>query len=441
MRSLAYRLSLRFAGVFAMLLFGVVAITSIIILAGANKTAQAQMAAAEADIHQLSQLYAASGRPLSAAAPGIVQSVSSHQIRVAIYDPNGKLLSGDGSLSARPTPRFFDHIEIPGSGSADVALASTPGQGIVGYWVLMFILGGIGLLVAWLVGRHLATQSLRPVSDVTGALSKLAEGDFSRRTFVMEERSEVGSLTSAFNGAVDKVASVFAQRDATEARMRQFIADAGHELRTPLTVMMGYVDVLRRGAVREEQLALRILETMGDEGGRMRSLIDKLLTLARLEDVEAVEQHHPVDLSSLISDVVESTRKASPDRILTWTAAPGITVTADESELRSAIVNVVDNALKYAPSSPVDVSVRAVGSSIEISVSDSGPGMTAQERARAFDRFYRGENRADATGAGLGLAIVKRTVERAGGTVDLESAPESGTRVTIRMPASVEASV
>lgn len=436
MKSLATRLSLRFAGVFAMLLFGVVAITSIIILAGANKTVQGQMAAAEADIHQLSQLYAASGRSLSAAAPGIVQSVSSHQVRIAIYDRDGKLLSGDGSLSSQPTPRYFDRIELPGGGSAAVAPAANPGQGILGYWVLMFVLSGIGLLVAWLVGRNLATQSLRPVSDVTGALSKVAAGDFSRRTFVMEERSEVGSLTTAFNEAVDKVASVFAQRDATEARMRQFIADAGHELRTPLTVMMGYVDVLRRGAVREEQLAVRILETMGDEGSRMRSLIDKLLTLARLEDVDAGEQPRTLDLSSIISDVVESMRKASPDRILTWTAAPGITVTADESELRSAIVNVIDNALKYAPASPVDVSVRAEGRSVEISVTDSGPGMTAQERTRAFDRFYRGENRADTTGAGLGLAIVKRTVERAGGTVNLESAPGSGTRVTIHLPAS-----
>jgi len=434
MKSLATRLSLRFAGVFAMLLFGVVAITSIIILAGANKTVQGQMAAAEADIHQLAQLYAASGRPLSAAAPGIVQSVSAHQMRIAIYDRDGKLLAGDGSLSAQPTPRYFDRIELPG-GWAAVAPASNPGQGIVGYWLLMFILGGISLIVSWLVGRHLATQSLRPVADVTGALSKLAEGDFSRRTFVMEERREVGSLTSAFNDAVDKVASVFAQRDATESRMRQFIADAGHELRTPLTVMMGYVDVLRRGAVREEQLAGRILETMNDEGGRMRSLIDKLLTLARLEDMETVEQR-PLDLSVVVADVVESMRKASPGRILTWTAAPGVTVTADESELRSAIVNLVDNALKYAPASPVDVSVRAEGPFVEIAVSDSGPGMTAHERARAFDRFSRGENRADTTGAGLGLAIVKRIVERAGGTVELESAPGSGTRVVIRMPAS-----
>jgi len=437
MKSLATRLSLRFAGVFAMLLFGVVAITSIVILSGANKTVEGQMAAAEADIHQLAQLYAASGKPLSAAAPGIVQSVSSHQIRIAVYDRDGRLLSGDGSLSSQATPRYFDRIELPGGGSAAIAPAPNPGQGILGYWLLMFILGGIGVLVSWLVGRHLATQSLRPVSDVTGALSKLAEGDFSRRTFVMEERREVGSLTSAFNDAVDKVASVFAQRDATEARMRQFIADAGHELRTPLTVMMGYVDVMRRGAVREEQLAGRILDTMNDEGGRMRSLIDKLLTLARLEDMDGGAQPGPLDLSSIISDVVESMRKASPGRILTWTAAPGVTVTADESELRSAIVNLVDNALKYAPSSPVDVSVRAEGRSVEIAVSDSGPGMTAQERARAFDRFFRGENRADTTGAGLGLSIVKRIVERAGGTVEIESAPGSGTRVTLRMPASV----
>jgi two-component system, OmpR family, sensor kinase len=433
MKALATRLSLRFAGVFAMLLFGVVAFTSLIIVADANKTAQQRMASAEADVAQLSRLYAATGRSLAAAAPGIVQSVSAHQVRIAVFDESGKLLEGDGSLTTQPKPRYFDRIEVPG-GSVAVAPAGDVGQGLLGYWILMVFLGGIGLIVAWFVGRHLASQSLRPVADVTGALTKLADGDFSRRTFVMEERSEVGSLTHAFNAAVDKVSSVFSQRDATEARMRQFIADAGHELRTPLTVMMGYVDVLRRGAVREEQLALKVLETMSDEGGRMRSLIDKLLTLARMEDV-APPDNRPIDLANLISDVVDSLRKATPDRVITWTAAPGIHILGDESEFRAALVNLVDNAIKYAPDSPVDVSARSADSTVDVTVSDTGPGMSAQERAQAFDRFYRGENRGDETGAGLGLAIVKRTVERAGGSVDLESAPNAGTRVTIRMPA------
>src|SRR5262249_42938290 len=158
------------------------------------------------------------------------------QIRVAIFDSGGKLLAGDGSLTSVPKPPYYDRIDVQG-GSIAVAPTGNVGQGLLAYWILMIVLGGIGLLVAWLIGRYLASQSLRPVADVTSALSKLSDGDFSRRTFIMEERSEVGSLASAFNAAVDKVASVFTARDATESRMRQFIADAGHELRTPLTVM------------------------------------------------------------------------------------------------------------------------------------------------------------------------------------------------------------
>ena len=436
MRSLATRLSLRFAGVFAMLLFGVVAFTSFIIIVDANKTAQGRVAAARADVRQLSQLYAASGRPLSAAAPGIVQSVSAHQMRVAVFDKAGNLIAGDGSLATATPPQYFDRVDVLG-GSVAFAPAGNVGQGLFGYWVLMFFLGGLGLLAAWIIGRYLAAQSLRPVADVTFALEKLAGGDFSRRTFVMEERSEVGSLASAFNAAADKVSSVFAQRDATESRMRQFIADAGHELRTPLTVMMGYVDVLRRGAIREEQVATRILETMGDEGGRMRSLIDKLLTLARLED-DVPNDVAGMELAPIVADVVESMRRSAAGRVITYTVAPGLAVTADESELRSAIVNLIDNALKYAPGSPVDVSAKEAGNRIELTVSDTGPGMTAQERARAFDRFYRGENRADATGSGLGLAIVKRSIERVGGSVELQSAPDSGTRVTMCLRPAVE---
>jgi two-component system OmpR family sensor kinase len=105
----------------------------------------------------------------------------------------------------------------------------------------------------------------------------------------------------------------------------------------------------------------------------------------------------------------------------------------DESELRAAIVNLVENALKYAPDSPVDVSVKESGDAVLLTVADRGPGMTAQERAHAFDRFYRGENRGVATGVGLGLAIVKRTVERAGGSVELDTVPGEGTRVTMRL--------
>ncbi len=433
MRSFATRLSLRFAGVFALLLFALVAFTSLIIVADATKTAQGRVAAAEADVHRLSALYAAAGRPLSSTAQDMVQSVSSHQVRIAVFDGSGRLLAGDGSLSGMPTIRFFDRLTVPG-GSVALAPAGDLGQGLVGYWILMFILGGIGLLVAWIVGRHLATQSLRPVTDVTNALTKLADGDFSRRTFVMEERSEVGSLAYAFNAAADTVASAIATRDAAEARMRQFVADAGHELRTPLTVIMGYVDVLRRGAVREEALAGRILESIGGEGVRMRTLIDQLLLLARLEDGVPVDEA-PVDVSATIADVVGAFQASSPGREITSSVGSGLMARCDASELRAALANLIENALKYAPSSPVTVTAARTDESIDITVADRGPGMTAHERARAFDRFYRGDNRGQVTGAGLGLAIVKRSVERAHGSIDLVTAPGAGTQVTIHLPA------
>lgn len=443
MKSLATRLSFRFAGVFATLLFGVVLITSLIFAASASKTARDAVATAGAEAKTLDGIAAASHRPLIAEAASIVQVVGAHGVRVAVYDLAGNRIAGDPSLpplalastsgagAATPVPSNYSVVRLS-NGIVALAPAENIGAGIAGYWVLMIILGGLALIIAWLVGRNLATQSLRPVADVTMALSKLAEGDFSRRNFIMEERSEVGSLSSAYNAAADKVASAFAAQNATEARMRQFIADAGHELRTPLTVMMGYVDVLRRGAIHEEPVALKILETMGDEGGRMRSLIDELLMLARLDDVEAA-QNRVIDIAGVVSDVVESIRRTAPARVVAWTAAPGIEAFGDEVELRAAIANLVDNALKYAPDSNVDVSVVQGDEIVAITVSDSGPGMTAQECAHAFDRFYRGENRGATAGVGLGLAIVKRSVERSGGSVELDSTPGAGTRVTIRL--------
>jgi two-component system OmpR family sensor kinase len=419
-----------------------VAITSILFGANANKTAHDAVATAAADVQTIDGIAYSSKTPLTVEAADIVQIVGARGVRVAVYDSAGRLVAGDRSLpglmrssgarpdlASGPGPANYTIVKVS-RGIVAIAPAGNIGQGLAGYWLVMFVLGGAALVIAWLVGRNLATQSLRPVSEVTVALEKLAEGDFSRRTFVMEERSEVGSLASAYNAAADKVAAVFAQRDSTESRMRQFIGDAGHELRTPLTVIMGYVDVLRRGAVHEAELALKILETISGEGGRMRSLIDELLTLARLEDVVPVEVRE-VDLAGVVADVVESFRKAEPARLLTWTAAPGLKVMGDESELRAAIVNLVENALKYAPDSPVDVSVKESGDTIALTVADIGRGMTAQERAHAFDRFFRGDNRGVATGVGLGLAIVKRTVERAGGSVELDTVPGEGTRVTM----------
>jgi two-component system OmpR family sensor kinase len=196
---------------------------------------------------------------------------------------------------------------------------------------------------------------------------------------------------------------------------------------------MGFIDVLRRRSNAEPATTARIFEMMLLESRRMRALIDKLISLARLENPLRPEVS-PVDVGDVAEQVVTALQALQSKPRIALAAERGVIVSTDENELHEAISNLIDNALKYAPLSPVEVRVRSESGRAVVEVIDRGPGLSSEERERVFDRFYRGENRGDAEGSGLGLAIVKRAVERAGGEVSVESQPGHGARFTIRFP-------
>jgi len=165
----------------------------------------------------------------------------------------------------------------------------------------------------------------------------------------------------------------------------------------------------------------------------MRGLIDKLVFLARLEQPPRRAQDR-VDVGAVAQDVVEVFRAAGLGERLRLERSGAATVIADESEIYEALRNVVDNALKYAPGSPVAVRVAADSEHVTATVADQGPGMSADERVHAFERFYRGVPRGAVDGSGLGLAIAKRAIERANGGILLASEPGVGTTVTLQLP-------
>jgi two-component system OmpR family sensor kinase len=224
-----------------------------------------------------------------------------------------------------------------------------------------------------------------------------------------------------------------AERNQSDAQMRQFIADASHELRTPLTIVMGYLDVLRQGVITDSAGTTQIYETMLDESRRMRALIEKLIYLARLDRADAPQTLKDFDIYATVSRAVHSLSPLANGRI-NLRAADRAMVTADEGELYEAVKNVIDNALKYAPQSQVEVSAAMQGAIVCIRVQDTGPGMDSADIAHAFDRFYRGSARGEVEGSGLGLAIAKRAVERAGGSIEIESSPAHGTSVILYLP-------
>jgi signal transduction histidine kinase len=287
-----------------------------------------------------------------------------------------------------------------------------------GLFGLVLLAAAVSGVLAWTAGRFITQSAIQPLVDVTHALQRFAARDFSPQAIDVPGKSEFDALAYAYNAAATQVAEAFAEREAAESQMRQFVADAGHELRTPLTIVLGYIDVLRRRAADDER-SRRIFETIAVESGRMRTLIDNLVLLTRLDSDEE-RPIEPFDLTELLTrDVVEPRRALAPRVRFDLDIAVDATVIGDRAEIYEAIANVVDNARKYAPDSPITLRVRAAGTAVEIDVADAGPGIPAEDRPAVFDRFYRGASRGEVEGSGLGLAIAKRVIERAGGTLTL----------------------
>lgn len=313
--------------------------------------------------------------------------------------------------------------------SNDAVLVNT----VRSFMLPLLVALAIVVVCSVLVARVLTQQAMRPLDEVTAALQRFASGDLTPQLIAADERQELGALTAAYNGAIEQMERAFAARDRANASMRQFIADAGHQLRTPLTVVQGFIAILRRGGIDSPPERTHILDTMNEQSRIMGSLIDKLILLERWESPEAAPSSTPIDVGRLVSDLVAPIAEAHPGRRIAVSTQPGVMAAIDPTELGYVVTNLADNALKYGEGE-IDVRVSAQNSTAVIEVEDQGPGIPSSDAARVFDRFYRGAQR-DVSGSGLGLAIVKRAVERARGTIDLESSPR-GSRFTVKLPRS-----
>ncbi|HET6274996.1 MAG TPA: HAMP domain-containing sensor histidine kinase [Candidatus Cybelea sp.] len=311
--------------------------------------------------------------------------------------------------------------------SNSVTLVSTVRTFLIPLLIALLIAIACGILIA----RVLTRQALRPLDDVTAALQRFASGDLTPQLIAADARHELGSLAVAYNGAIEQMERAFTARDRANASMRLFIADAGHQLRTPLTVVQGFIAILRRGGFESPSDRDRILDTMNDQGRIMGSLIDKLILLERWESPEAIPSSTPIDIGTLVADLVGPIADAHPDRRFDLSTPPGILASIDPTELGYVVTNLADNAVKYGEGE-IAVRVRSQDSSAVIEVADEGPGIPSTDATRVFDRFYRGAQR-DVPGSGLGLAIVKRAVERAHGAISLDTSPR-GSRFIVQFP-------
>jgi two-component system, OmpR family, sensor kinase len=295
----------------------------------------------------------------------------------------------------------------------------------------------VGVLVALGVSAFFVVRlGLRPLDRMEITAGEIAAGQLSRRVSPATSRTEVGRLGLALNAMLERLEQAFAQRQASEDRLRQFLADASHELRTPVASIRGYAELFRMGATRdraETEMAMRRIE---DESKRMGVLVEDLLTLARLDETPALTRA-PVDLAVLARDAVQDARATAPEREISLSAPAPAVVSGDTHQLHQVLANLMRNAIMHTPArAPIDVSVAQDGDSVTVSVRDHGPGLPAVSPMRLFDRFWRaegGRKRGNA-GAGLGLAIVGGVVEAHGGQVSALNAPGGGALFTVRVP-------
>ncbi|HET6274506.1 MAG TPA: HAMP domain-containing sensor histidine kinase [Candidatus Cybelea sp.] len=379
--------------------------------------------------------------PLGAYASTLAGEAGGTRVGVRVYDGEHRLLaqSGGEGVAGRFTrgvaALFGLHPSIVRVDGGSIVVAPDLAgfsRLLERYLAYVTPIGVLAVIAAWLAGRAVTRRAIAPLQEVSSALRLIAEGDFTPQPLPPGEGS-LRELTMAYNEVARRLTAVTLERDRNELQMRQFIADAGHELRTPLTIVMGYLEILQRGVVDDAAGVGHVYETMLTESRRMRAAIEKLILLARLERPAAARTER-FDAAALVTRVVDELLPlAGPGRVVVTALTQPCTIDADEAEVYEAVKNVVENAVRYAPDSAISIEVSRDAEGTTIAVSDRGPGMAAQDAEHAFDRFYRGGARSG-EGSGLGLAIAKRAVERAGGSIALDSRPGAGTQVTISLP-------
>jgi two-component system OmpR family sensor kinase len=302
-------------------------------------------------------------------------------------------------------------------------------------WVLIaaiaMVIGILGVVVFWVL-----RLGVRPLKRMTKTAGAIAAGDLSERVPAEAEGTEARELGDALNTMLTTIEHAFAERAASEARLRRFVADASHELRTPVTTIRGYAELHRHGGLTQPADLDQAMRRTEQESMRMASLVDDLLLLARLDEGRPLVRA-PVDLGVLGVDAAADARAVAPDRTITADVAEGVTVEGDEDRLRQVVGNLVGNALVHTPAgTPVSVTVHDGAGRAVVEVHDDGPGMDADLAQRAFERFSRADasRSRHAGGSGLGLAIVQAIVAAHGGVVALDTAPGVGTTVRVELP-------
>jgi two-component system OmpR family sensor kinase len=294
---------------------------------------------------------------------------------------------------------------------------------LIELFVSLAVLAGIVLLGLWIV-----RLGLRPLAAIEQTADEIAGGDLSHRVERAEPHTEVGRLGLVLNSMLDRI-------EASDRRLRRFVADASHELRTPLAAVRAYAELFERGADRRPDDLARAMTGISRESERMSELVEDLLLLARLDEGQPLERE-PVELSELAAEAVETARAVDPAHPIDLETQKA-RVLGDRARLRRLLDNLLGNVRSHTPAgTAAHVRVLAANGSAVIEVADEGPGLPAGEADYVFRRFYRADasRSRDSGGVGLGLSIVAAIAQAHHGTVSAGEGPAGGAVFRITLP-------
>ena len=341
------------------------------------------------------------------------------------------------------TPVRHLYLPIPRQGQVRYVLQAEASlrlyrETLKGLVILLTMGSGTILLVAWVGSGWLAKKVLTPIDVLSTGAETMSEADLGKRLVLDSPYQEFRRLTRAFNSVMDRF-----QRSVES--QRRFVDHAAHEMQTPLTVLQGNLEVALFKARTPEEYREALINNL-EQVGRLISLTRSLLTLAKFTGDTPPVHLVPLALEPLIHDLVAELTILFDERRITLSFEPQSVphVHGDAQWLKQALINLLDNALRYTPSGgAVTVRLQAVGEGVAVIVEDTGHGIEPEHLPHLFERFYRTDRaRAkDSGGTGLGLPIVKEIAEAHGGTISVTSQVDKGSVFTLRLPVPTQRTI
>jgi two-component system OmpR family sensor kinase len=341
---------------------------------------------------------------------------------------------------AEPVTGLFRPPGLPSPPNPDTLVLAVPRSQALAIWADFakpFLWAGLAALaVSVIIAVVLARSVYVPIRRVTNAAEEIARGNYEQKVPV-DGPKEVKGLAKSFNQMSKQVKH-------SQQTLRDFVADVSHELRSPLTSIKGFAQAMVDGTAKGKEAQLKAAAVIEDESKRMMRLVEELLEFSRLESGQVTMVKEPVDLKELLQQCHEIFSMHAEEKgiKLKTEIEPLPPVIGDIDRLEQVFSNLLDNALKHTPAGGnVNITARQTNPNFaEITITDTGPGIPAEQMRHVFERFYKADPKAGKAGAGLGLAIARQIVLAHGGDITAKSSVGKGTQFMVKLPVQPTAS-